>query len=334
MEGGVGTGVRCLYFDVSGTLQAEPQQQQWPEIIARAEGLLWVDLQSGGTEAESTLTDIFHFHPLAVEDALGQQHVPRVDDWQDYLYTVFSSLSIDRQTWEVDTHEIDVFLGRNYIVTHQAIPVEAVEQVWQAMVRGAKPARVTPDHLLYRLQNEVCNGFFQVLDLLDEDIDCVQDEVFQSPASSTLSRLFSHKRALLEARRLITPTRELLNRLARDDYSQISSREQVYFRDLYDQMVRLVDMNESLRDLVAGALDAYLSVVSNRLNEVMKRLTVLAVLALPLNFLTGFFGMNFFASGYEVRAPLGGQMLLAASCALMVLTPLALALWLRRKGWF
>ncbi len=89
-----------------------------------------------------------------------------------------------------------------------------------------------------------------------------------------------------------------------------------------------------LRDLVAGALDAYLSVVSNRLNEVMKRLTVLAVLALPLNFLTGFFGMNFFASGYEVRAPLGGPMLLAASCALMVLTPLALALWLRRKGWF
>jgi len=257
-----------------------------------------------------------------------------VDDWQDYLYTVFSSLSIDRQTWEVDTHEIDVFLGRNYIVTHQTRPAEAVEHVWQAIVRGAKPVRISPDHILYRVQNEVCNGFFQAMDLLDEDIDCIQDEVFHGLVPSTLSRLFSHKRALLETRRLITPTRELLNRLARDDYSQVGARERVYFRDLYDQMVRLVDMNESLRDLVAGALDAYLSVVSNRLNEVMKRLTVLAVLALPLNFLTGFFGMNFFASGYEVPAPLGGQTLLVASCALMILTPLALALWLRRKGWF
>ncbi len=106
-----------------------------------------MDLQSGGTEAELILTDIFHFHPLAVEDALGQQHIPRVDDWQDYLYTVFSSLSVHPRSWEVDTAEIDVFLGPSYLVTHQTRPAEAVEQVWQAM-SGAAGA-VSADHLLY-----------------------------------------------------------------------------------------------------------------------------------------------------------------------------------------
>ncbi len=328
MDNGVAGAVRSLYLDDGGRVQTDIPREQWPDILARADGLLWVDLQSGGTEAELILTDIFHFHPLAVEDALGQQHIPRVDDWQDYLYTVFSSLSV--HTCRGGDKAKLRFLGRATSSRPDPAGEQGSRGGGQCPAQPVLSARIiccTP-------ADEVCNGFFQAMDLLDEDIDRVEDEVFEDPASSTLGRLFRHKRALLEMRRLITPTRELLNRLARDDYSQISSREQVYFRDLYDQMVRLVDMNESLRDLVAGALDAYLSVVSNRLNEVMKRLTVLAVLALPLNFLTGFFGMNFFASGYEVRAPLGGPMLLAASCALMVLTPLALALWLRRKGWF
>lgn len=167
---------------------------------------------------------------------------------------------------------------------------------------------------------------------MDEAIDLIEDQVFERPSSQTLEQLFSLKRVLLAMRRILLPQREVLNKLARDDYKVIDPRDRVYFRDVYDHLVRLHDVNESLRDLVGGALDTYLSVVNNRMNEVMKTLTIITTLFMPLTFVTGFFGMNFFAADppYEGwTAPLAFYI----TMGLIMLTPFLMYQWMRRRTW-
>ena len=167
------------------------------------------------------------------------------------------------------------------------------------------PARRAPSakragHLLYWLADELVADYMPVVEAVDEAIDQIEDQVFDNPEPSLLEQIFALKRALLHLRRIIAPQREVLNKLARGDYAVIDAEDRVFFRDVYDHLVRLYDIAESLRDLVGSALDTYLSVVNNRMNEVMKTLTVITTLFMPISFLVGFFGMNFF----QVTIPL------------------------------
>jgi magnesium transporter len=184
-----------------------------------------------------------------------------------------------------------------------------------------------PDHLLYELLDLITADYLPAVDALDEVIDRIEDEVFARPAQSTLNKIFSLKRAILHLRRIIGPQREVLNRLARDEYPFIDAKDRVYFRDVYDHLVRLVDLTESLRDLIGGTLDTYLSVVSNRTNEIMKTLTITSVLFLPISFLAGFFGMNF------LDIPFDRAGLLVVAVLSMVATPAAMLLWFRHRRW-
>jgi magnesium transporter len=172
-----------------------------------------------------------------------------------------------------------------------------------------------------------------VVEEIDEAIDQTEDEVFDRPTPETLEHIFMLKRAALHLRRIIGPQREVLNKLARDDYRVIDSRARIYFRDVYDHLVRLHDITESIRDLVSGALDTYLSVINNRMNEIMKTLTIFTAMFMPLSFIGGFFGMNFFAP----VAPLvkwTGIPAFVFTLVITILTPVAMYLWIRRRGWW
>ena len=297
-------------------------------------GLVWVDLSGTDTATfEPLLAGIFAFHPLAVEDALSESHVPKIDDWSQYLYLVLHAVDFDPEQLDVDSHEVDLFLGYNYLVTHHTEQVRAIDRVWQACQRDERHVLRGPDYLLYELADGIVSDFMPCVDDLDEEIDRVEEEVFDKPTASTLSRIFTLKQAAVHLRRILSPPLEVLNRPAPDDYPMIDAEDRVYFRDVYDQLVRLVDINETLRDLVSGALDTYLSVTSNRLNEVMKVLTVVTLLFMPLTFLTGFFGMNFFGATYEVASPADGRLLLVLAVISMIGTPLLMWYWLKRKGW-
>ena len=165
------------------------------------------------------------------------------------------------------------------------------------------------------------------IDALDATLDALETTVFTRLTPHTLSTIFAVKRAALHLRRIIGPQREVLNKLARDDYDVIDPNDRVYFRDVYDHLVRLVDLNETLRDLTGGALDMYLSVSSNRVNEVMKVLTVISALFMPISFVVGFFGMNF--SGL----PFDNHWLLAGALSMILVTPLVMLYWFTRRGW-
>jgi magnesium transporter len=171
-----------------------------------------------------------------------------------------------------------------------------------------------------------------VVDEMDEVIDLLEDQLFERAAPDTLARIFTLKRSVLHLRRIIGPQREVLNKLARDDYAVIDARAQVYFRDVYDHLVRLHDISESVRDLTSGTLDTYLSVINNRMNDIMKTLTIITTLFMPISFVTGFFGMNFFEPVVSLDA-WTGRAAFMITLAVILLVPFGMFLWIRRRGW-
>lgn len=308
--------------------------QDYVAILKNPAALLWIDFNNEPDEsAEPILTGIFGFHPLAVDDALKETHVPKVDDWGDYVYLVLNTMIFDEsRALSLTTKELDVFLGKNYVVTHHYESISSIDEARAACLRDKRYTINGPDHLLYKIIDDLIADYMPIIESIDDQIDRVEDEVLTKAAPDTLERIFALKRILLSMRRIITPQREVLNKLARDDFEVVDPHDRVFFRDLYDHLVRLHDINESMRDLVGGALDTYLSVINNRMNEVMKTLTIITSLFMPISFLTGFFGMNFF----EASGGLNGWTSNAAFDVVMVIfvaLPLVMFIWMRRRTW-
>jgi len=320
--------IRTLYRSGKGGYTIDVPQTHWRVALHDEGGLLWVDFGEEAPEVvEPLMQAIFGFHALAIDDALHETHVPKIDDWGEYVYAVAHGVVFDTQTLALTTREMDIFLGKNYLVTHHRRPIEAINRVWANTQKDQRRLEAGADHLLYDLLDTLTADYLPAIDALDATIDHLEDELFARPTPHTLNTLFSVKRAVISLRRTIGPQREVLNKLARDEYKVIDPRDRVYFRDIYDHLVRLVDLNESLRDLVGGALDTYLSVTSIRINEVMKVLTIISALFLPISFLAGFFGMNF------TGIPFDRSWLLISATGIMIVLPIAMLLWFRRNGW-
>jgi magnesium transporter len=185
---------------------------------------------------------------------------------------------------------------------------------------------------LYKIADYLVADYMPIVEKIDEGINEVEDQVFDRPSPLTLEKLFGLKRVLLAMRRILLPQREVLNKLARDPYQVIDPKDRIFFRDIYDHLVRLHDINEGLRDLVAGAQDTYLSVVNNRMNEIMKTLTIITVLFMPLTFLTGYFGMNFFGPHGNLDQ-WTTSWVFDATLATILILPFIMFLWMRRRTW-
>ncbi len=326
--------IRALYRSPDGHLEKALSPDAFGDALREPAGLLWVEFEAEpNTSSEPILRDTFHFHPLAIDDALQESHVPRVDDWEDYLYLVLHAVIFERRDGtQLETLELDVFLGPNYVVTHHDLPIPAIEQVWERCSHDERLLKNGADHLVYELADRLVARYMPVIEDIDDAIDELEIEIFSQPGPHTLESLFSLKQAVIYLRRIIGPQREVFNRLARDEYSVIEAKKRVYFRDVYDHLVRLHDTSEGMRDLVSGAVDTYLSVINNRLSDVMKTLTIITTLFMPISFLAGFFGMNFFAPSMPSSIWTSAQALLAM-LAMMALIPIAMYLWVRRKGW-
>ena len=332
--------VRALYRSEDGECHADWPEARFAEALADGAGTLWVDILGDADcipHVEALLRDVFRFHPLAIDDAVHECHVPKVDNWGDYLYTVMHGVELDAKADEdvLRLRELDLFLGPNYLVSYHVGSIPALESVRQVVTRDSgERLKRGPDHLLYLLMDQVVSDYLSIITQLDDVIDEAQDEVFAHPTKATVRKIFRVKRAALRLHRVLGPQREVLNRLARDEYAQIDAPDRVYFRDVYDHLVRLHDITEGLRDLISGALDTYLSAVSNRTNDIMKTLTLVTVMFLPMTFLVGFFGMNFFGDNIVFATPLPRGLLFWGSCLLMFATPPGLWAWTRWRGWF
>jgi magnesium transporter len=296
--------------------------------------LLWADFTDEPPEICEPILNEFGFHPLAIDDALQEIHVPKIDDWGAYLYIVLNVFRYrsENGSFQPIVDELDVFLG-----TTTSLPI--MISCWPPWMIPGWPANATSAicrraliTLLYRVVDTLVAGYMPVVEKIDQQLDIIEDQVLDRPTPATLEQIFGLKRVLLAMRRILLPQREVLNKLARDDYRVIDPKDRIIFRDIYDHLVRLHDLNESLRDLVSSALDTYLSVINNRLNDVMKTLTIITTLFMPITFVTGFFGMNFFEPvaqlfGWTAR----GAFLLTLLIVLSL--PFGMYFWMRRRTW-
>jgi len=325
--------ISSIYFS-KGKIRTDLAEDEFLLALQDKQGVLWVDFEETPSETdEPVLRKVFGFHPLAIDDALQETHVPKLDDWGNYLYIVLEAINFIREDATLDSLELDVFLGMNYIVTHHDLPIRAVTRLRDTCQRDERYLQADADHFLYKLIDELVVDYMTVVDDMDEEIEWVEDQVFDKPSPEIVQQLFALKRATLHLRRTLSPLREVLNKLARDNFVVVDAKDRIYFRDIYDHLVRLHDISESLRDLVGGALDTYLSVINNRMNDIMKTLTVITTLFMPISFLVGFFGQNFFQ---PVAAPLAkwtGLFPFVIAVAIMVLVPTSMLLWIRRRGW-
>jgi magnesium transporter len=334
--------IRALYFPPNKKLILDLSQDKWADVLLEKDGLLWVDFQDTSPSSDEPLfREIFKFHPLAIDDALQETHVPKLDDWGSYLYIVFQVMGFQdgeisqlpgTRDLKLNFKELDVFLGVNYIITHHDEQIDVLDHVWQTIQRDERYLSSGTDHVLYRLVDEVIANMMPLVEALDDEIDQVEEEIFNSPGNEILARVFSLKKTVLSLRRMIYQEREVLNKLARDDYIVIDAHDKVYFRDVYDHLVRLMDILEGLRDLISGVLDTYLSTINNRMNDIMKTLTIITTLFMPLTFITGFFGMNFFAAPkpYTVWTE---PYVFYPILLLFIVTPILMFLWMKRKKW-
>jgi len=329
--------IHSLYYASDGVVRTDLPPEEFAGALQDGAGLLWVDFSATPAETdEPILRGVFGFHPLAVDDALRESHVPKVDDWGQYLYLVLHSVVYDHDEENgahVDTPELDLFVGPNYLVTHHDQPLAPVDRVWSAIQRDERYRRSGVEYILYLLADELVASYMPVVEEMDDAIDHIEDEVFEQTGPKMLARIFVLKRSLLRLRRTIAPQREVLNKLARDDYAVINAKSRIFFRDVYDHTVRLYDITESLRDLVSGVLDTYLSVINNRMNEIMKTLTTITTLFMPISFVASFFGMNFFQPVSEPLKNWTTNPAFLLTMILMIGLPVAMYMWMRRRAW-
>jgi magnesium transporter len=326
--------IRSLFFEPGKDIRKNIPPEDFQKLIRNQSGILWVDFVDEPPDICLPILQGFGFHPLAIDDALQETHVPKLDDWGDYLYIVLNYMNVAKNgdEWDTSVDELDTFLGTNYIVTHHDYPIMAIDAAWDSCDRDPRTLQQGADHMLYKIADFLIADYMPMVEEIDDAIDRIEDQVFDRPSPRTLEKLFALKRVLLAMRRILLPQREVLNKLARDDYKVIDPKDRIFFRDIYDHLVRLHDLNESLRDLVGGALDTYLSVINNRMNEVMKTLTIITTLFMPLTFVTGFFGMNFFE-------PLGlmkewtTNPVFYVVLAINILLPIGMYIWMRRRTW-
>jgi magnesium transporter len=327
--------ILTIAFDHSNqSIEERVPAEKWVSMLHNNQFTLWVDLLGDDLEEfEKILKENFHFHPLAIKDALIDSHVPRIDDWKSYVYlTLRCTLINEEMSPEIRILELDIFIGDNYLVTYHKEALEEVDTLFATCKREPRVMEKGAANLFYQLADKMVNNYLPVIEFLDEKIDQIEDEIFDHPKTDILSDIFSLKRTLLHLRGTFNPQREVFNKMARGDFEAIPVEQHIYYRDIYDHMVRLEELNESLRGLISGALDTHLSMVNNRMNDVMKTLTIITTLFMPLAFITGFFGMNFFQPTFALDSWTGivAFLLVLAST---ILTPLVMSVWMRRKGW-
>lgn len=289
---------------------------------------VWVDLEAPTAEELRLLEEPFAFHPLAIEDCITPDHQPKIEDFGPYLFLIFRGIDFDTPVDQFQTLKLAAFLGPNYLVTYHRRPMKSVAAVVERHSHEAGPPFRGVDYLLYEILDHLIEFYFPVLDKVEDEIEVVEHRIFEDDDEGVLETILQLKRRVLDFKRTLAPHRELFGRISRSEFEEITPQTVVFYRDLYDSTYRLTDVADSYRDLLSGTLDAYLSMVSHRLNEVMKVLTVFATIMLPLTFIAGVYGMNFeympelhFRYGYFVV------------WGIMIAVVVGMLAFFRRRGW-
>lgn len=301
---------------------SEPGMNELGALLADGKRLTWVDFYNPTDKELKLLTDVFRFHPLSIEDCLSFTPNPKIDDYIDYLYIVIHGLDSEAlKKDELKTHDLDIFLGKNYLVTFHKGSFRSIESVMERCRKNPALMGREPEWLMHKVIDTLVDNYLPLMDSISEEIDEIEKESFEKPGAETPRKVLALKKDILYLGRIIHPQREILRQLSSSEYPIICFECSLHFKDVYDHLFMLSELIESHRDSLNSVMEVYLSSVSNKLNEIMKVLTVIATIMMPLTLLSGIYGMNFthipladspwgFYIALAVLALFGGGMLL------------------------
>jgi magnesium transporter len=264
--------------------------------LESGKGTLWVDIDMRNPADVALLADVFHFHPLAIEDSLNPQSRVKIEEYSGFLILIVRTIAFLEQTddpYDIETVNLTCFLGKNYLVTVHGGQTSPVDATRLLLERKPELADAGPARLMHAVVDEAVNAYFPILDQLDTFVDGLEERVFGSFDQSALREIFSVKRLVLTLRRHLAPERDVFSILTNRPSTLLTVDTQIYFRDIFDHILRINDALETYRELLSNTLDSYLTQVSNRLGTVTKALSVVATVSLPFVVVSGMWGMNF-----------------------------------------
>jgi len=299
------------------------------EAYHQKQGLMWVDFSAPTAEETDRLLDGFGFHPVAVQTCREVNSQPLVHSYDGYLFMVIHAVNLQVQAALVDTLEVDIFWGRNFVLTYHQVPVKSIEDMLATcsedcpllMDRGA-------DFLMHAIVDRIIDSFSPTLDRMEYLLEELEIQIFQRPTDALLHRLLDLKQTVSYLARVAGAQRDVVGRLLRGEFAPITKQAMAYWHDAYDHLVRMVQTTETQRDLINTARETYMSVVSNRTNAIMKLLTFITTVFMPLSFMAGIYGMNY-AHMPPKDEPWGFYACLGA----MLLTALGMIGFFRRRKW-
>lgn len=286
----------------------------------------WYEFYCPTPEQLDDIQRQFHLDPLAMDDVRSYDERAKVLDFGDYLFITVHALV--RSDGEMHDHELEVFLGRDFLITIHNDPLPEIDRALKRCIIDPKRQDLGPDYFLYLVVDEMTDSLFPMLDSMDDQIDEIEDETLTKASPDTLSRIFELKQEYIKMRRSVAPMRDVINALASTRYGFIDSKTALYFRDVYDRLSRIYELIETARDLLGNALDTYLSVQSNQLNKITKTLTIIATIFLPISFIVGWGGMNF-----ELM-PFREQVVFWIVNISLIAIPTGMLLYFKKQGWF
>jgi len=325
-------------YNEAKAIRLEVEQPEDCALYLDSESVSWVDVKGLGSEnILQRVGHVFNLHPLVLEDVVNVPQRPKVEEFDDQLLIIARMVTLKKSGTGFVNEQVSLILGKHYLLTVQEEPDYDSFGPIRERIRLNKGTirKHGTDYLAYALLDSIVDGFFPVLETFGEQLEELEDEVVASPTRQTLERIHQLKRELLMLRRAIWPQRDAINSLIRDGSDLISQDVRIYLRDCYDHTIQVLDMVETYRELASSLMDVYLSSVSNRMNEVMKFLTVMSSIFIPLTFIAGVYGMNFDASKSPYNMPeLEWYWGYPACMAAMFIIAFVLVFFFWRRGWF
>ena len=287
--------IRLIDYDEAQLQEKEPKTIEECFPFKDLPTVTWVNIDGlHDVKVMEKVGKHFGLHSLVLEDILNTEQSPKVEDFDDHIFVVLKMLYYDETDGEIRAEQISIILGSNFVLSFQ----ERVGDIFNPLrerIRSAKGRvrKMGPDYLAYNLLDAVVDNYFTVLEKLGEQIEGMEEELVTNPTPETLQKIHNLKREMIFLRKSVWPLREVVSRLERGESKLIHESTGIYLRDVYDHTIQVIDTIETYRDMLSGMLDIYLSSISNRMNQVMKVLTIIATIFIPLTFVAGIYGMNF-----------------------------------------
>jgi magnesium transporter len=309
-----------------GQFKSTDDPEDISEIIKRKDQFVWLDMQAPQEEDIALLRNEFHFHRLAIEDATRHHERPKVDSYDEYYFVVFYALAYDEHKNSLHSEAIGLFIGANYIVSVHEGEIGAIDETIERWQKNEEEFGNDAGALLYALLDTITDDYFPIIDRLADRVETLEEQIFERFQESALQDVFSLKRDLLSIRRIVAPERDVLNVLIRREVPIFERNTILYLQDVYDHIVRITDSIDTYRDLLSSALDAFLSVQSNRLNQIVKVLTIASIVLMSDALIAGIYGMNF-----EFMPELHWRFGYPWAIGLMLVISIGLILFFRRR---